>query len=77
MQTKKKLLREIKAFLRATKMSPGAFGKRSVQNSRLVRKLEEGGTISIDVADRVVSYMQAELAKRLEDKEKERPLLSA
>ncbi len=64
MQTKAKLLREIKAFLRLSKMEASTFGRLSVNNSRLVAKLERGGTVSIDVLDRVRTYMQTE-SKRL------------
>ena len=64
MQSKKKLLREIKTFLKDTGMAKSTFGQMAVKNHRLVKKLEDGGTISIDVFDQVRDYMSAERRRR-------------
>ena len=76
MSTKRQLLREIKAFLKLTGLPASSFGLYAVGNSRLVSKLEAGGTISIDVADRVRAYIAAEAAaaaKKAKAKEKKKP----
>ena len=77
MQTKKKLLQDIKAFLAVTEMQASTFGRLAANNSRLVAKLEKGGTISIDIFDRVNAYMRVELAKRGEESNTSRPLPGA
>ena len=71
MQSKAKLLKEIHAFLARTKMNPATFGHKAAGNSRLVKKLEDGGTVSIDTADVIRAYMAA---YEPEAKKKPRPL---
>lgn len=73
MSTQHQLLKEIKAFLKRTGMKASTFGEYAVGNSRLVAKLEEGGTISIKTLDEVRAYM-AKPVKPKERKRKSRPL---
>ena len=62
--TRDQLLREIKTFLRVAKMTPASFGGAAAGNNKVIAKLERGGTISIDTADRIRDYIAAE-RKRL------------
>lgn len=64
MSTKQDLLRDIKEFLKETGMSASTFGMYAVANSHLVARLEKGGGVSTDVADRVHAYMATEKKRR-------------
>ena len=53
------LLSEIKNYLALTGMSPTYFGRRSVNNCRLVERLEGGKRVWPDTELRVRAYMLA------------------
>ena len=57
------LLSEIRSFLAQTGMGPSYFGKASCGNSELVERLESGGRIWPETADKVRAFM-AERIKR-------------
>lgn len=51
------LLREIRAFLRETRMGPTYFGKVAAGNSELVSRLKAGKTITLRTAERARKFM--------------------
>lgn len=53
------LLNEINAFLFRTKMGPAYFGKVACGNSRLVKRLENGGTVTVKTLVRVRDFMNS------------------
>ena len=59
------LLKQIKAFLAATRMSPTYFGKKCCGNAELVRRLEEGGDITLRTADRVRQFINEGKGRRI------------
>ncbi len=61
--TRQKLLREIKAFLRESGMTAGQFGQHVSGNSHLVTRLEKGGDVTTQVADKIEAYIASERAK--------------
>ncbi|KAA3527075.1 hypothetical protein DXT89_14180 [Agrobacterium vitis] len=51
------LLEEVNRFLELSRMGPSYFGKASVGNSELVKRLREGRPILTYTADRVRAFM--------------------
>jgi hypothetical protein len=70
MTKKHPILQEIKAFCAEQGIAPSTFGVRSVNNSRLVERLEDGGIISFAVEERVRAYLSA---GRKRSKKRSRP----
>ena len=68
--TQSPLLQEIKAFLRDSGMAATTFGQRISGNSHLVSRLENGGTVTLPVAEKIEAFITQE-RKRL--KKKTRP----
>ncbi|ACL57594.1 hypothetical protein [Methylobacterium nodulans] len=66
------LLARIERFLSHTDMSASYFGHRAVGNSKLVKRLRMGRTVEIATAEKLLRFMQAEMAVR---KSKARRLL--
>ena len=64
MSTRQQLLREIRTFLKKTKMSPTTFGQRAAGNTYIVERLKEGRQISIDTLDRIRAYIAKERINR-------------
>jgi hypothetical protein len=64
MDTRKQLLREIKAFARESGLSTKTIGRYAVENSHLVARLEAGGEVTSATIDKVMAYIAAERAKR-------------
>lgn len=58
----KDLLKEIRAFLRSTRMGKSYFGKLAVGNSELVVRLEEGKTVTLRTAEKVRTFMAERMA---------------
>jgi hypothetical protein len=52
------LLSEIRDFLAQHEMSASYFGKRAVNNSELVGRLERGSTVTLATAEKVRAYMR-------------------
>lgn len=52
------LLTDIRKFLVKTGMGPSYFGRAACGNSELVRRLEEGKTITLATADKVRSFIK-------------------
>jgi len=61
----KPLVDKIKAFLEETGMSPSYFGKVSVGNSELVRRLYEGGSVTVKTQNLLLKYMKENKSKRI------------
>lgn len=51
------LLREIRKFLRETRMGPSYFGKVAAGNSELVGRLTAGKTVTLRTAEKARSFM--------------------
>ena len=73
MESRVKLLREIKAFLAESGMAATTFGQRAASNSHLVGRLEKGGNVTGKVADKITAYIADERTKLRKEK-KLRPL---
>jgi hypothetical protein len=54
-----KLLQEIKTFCKERPLSHSTFGVYAVNNSRLVERLETGGSINLRQVERIRAYIQA------------------
>jgi hypothetical protein len=57
------LLSEIRSFLAQTNMGPSYFGKASCGNSELVERLEAGGRIWPETADKVRAFMAERMSR--------------
>lgn len=57
MTSTKQLLAEIDAFLAADGMAATTFGQKAVRNWKIVAHLRNGGTVTLDIADRLRAYM--------------------
>lgn len=51
------ILREIDAYIAACGMAPSTFGRQAVNDGKLVRRLRDGGNITLTVASRIRAYM--------------------
>jgi hypothetical protein len=51
------LHREVKAFLAATGMGPSYFGQRATGDSKLVSRLERGGTVTLPTAEKIRKFI--------------------
>lgn len=52
-------MNQIEVFLVAEGMSASEFGRRAVQDDRLIARLRRGGDVTTDTMDRVRSFMVA------------------
>ncbi len=59
-----KLLAEIRAFLGEAGMADTTFGARAVSNSKLVARLENGGSVSLETAAKVRAFIAEHRAAR-------------
>lgn len=53
------LLREIEAFIGAAEMAPSTFGRKAVNDGKLVTRLRAGSTVTLENASRIRSYIRA------------------
>lgn len=60
------LLKEIRKFLKESKMAPSYFGAQAARQSGLIDRLEAGGTVTLKIAERVHSFMAKRRAKNVE-----------
>lgn len=60
----KPLLDKIEAFLLETKMGHAYFGKASVGNSELVRRLRDGGRVWPETDVKIRAFMMARSGKK-------------
>lgn len=60
------LLREIEAFCQRTGMAPTRFGREALNDGHFVRRLREGGNITLRTVERVRAFMAARDAPRRE-----------
>jgi hypothetical protein len=61
------ILQEISAYCRRTGLAESTFGRRTVNDGKLVNRLREGGRITIDTLDRIRSFMAAGAGAAAED----------
>lgn len=53
-----KLLTEIEAFLAKFEMADSTFGRKSVNDGKLVARLREGSSVTLNTAARIREYMR-------------------
>lgn len=58
------LLKEIRKFLRQTRMGKSYFGKAAAGNSELVSRLEAGKTVTLRTAEKARNFMQERRARQ-------------
>jgi hypothetical protein len=51
------LLGEIERFLKTSKLSATAFGEQVMNDRHLVRRLREGGSVTLKTADKIRSFI--------------------
>lgn len=51
------LLSDIRLFLSETGMGPSYFGKAACGNSELVGRLENGGTVTLPIAEKIRAFI--------------------
>lgn len=57
MSAKQSLLREIETFLRTTGMKESAFGHKTNKDGKLLDRLREGGTVTLETAERIRKFI--------------------
>lgn len=60
--TREALILEIEAFAERHGIAPATVTSRAVSNSRLYRRMKEGGGCNVIVAEKLRAYMATELA---------------
>jgi len=58
------ILNEIRAGARQLGIAPSTLCLRALNNTKLVRRLERGGTLTVDTLDRLRKYLKTEGKKR-------------
>jgi hypothetical protein len=58
------LLTDIKEFLAAAEMAPSRFGRESINDGHLVRRLEQGCTVTLKTAERVRTFIAEKQKER-------------
>src|SRR4051794_2170117 len=53
------LLHEIEAFIGTTDMAASTFGRKAVNDGKLVTRLRAGSTVTLEKASRIRSFIQA------------------
>lgn len=51
------LLREVREFLEESGIGPWYFGSAACGNSSLVKRLEEGGTVTLETAEKIRTFI--------------------
>src|SRR3981189_3783547 len=59
------ILSQITEFCRQADMAESTFGRRAVNDGKLVHRLREGKRITIDTLDRIQAYMSASMPGRV------------
>jgi hypothetical protein len=59
MLTRETLLSDIDCFLARTGMKATTFGRRAVNDGKLVRRLRGHGTVSLETAAKIQEFMRA------------------
>ncbi len=62
--THDRLLSDIERFIAGTGMGAAYFGRKAVNNGKLVKRLREGRPIETATVEKVVAFMRAEREKR-------------
>lgn len=57
MDETQQLIREIEAFLRATEMAESTFGRKAVNNGKLMARLRAGSSVTLDTASQIRRFM--------------------
>ncbi|MGU3384440.1 hypothetical protein ACLBYG_08030 [Methylobacterium sp. D53M] len=52
------LLREIECFIREARMAASTFGRKAVNDGKLVSRLQAGSTVTLEKASRIRAYMR-------------------
>jgi len=60
MSTMSSLLAEIEAFLAETGMKKTVFGRVVLNDGAFVKRLQDGGGVTVSTADRVRSYIETQ-----------------
>jgi hypothetical protein len=60
--TRADLIANIEAFAQRHGIAPATVTSRAVANSRLYRRMKDGGSCSLTIAERLVTYMAAQEA---------------
>lgn len=64
MQQTNALLQDIDRFLAASRMKETTFGRKAVNDGKLVGRLRAGGTVTLPVAEKIHSFMTAVQTER-------------
>lgn len=59
------LCRRVEAFLAETGMKPSTFGRRSVNDSKIVPRLRQDCGLTLNTARRIEKFMREERARRM------------
>ncbi len=75
MSDTKTLLNEIEKFLRRSSMRASTFGHKTAKDGKLVARLRKGGTVTLETANVITSFMREQIALLEEEaaKRKQRP----
>jgi hypothetical protein len=57
MDETQQLIREIEAFLRSTGMAESTFGRKAVNNGKLMARLRAGSSVTLDTASQIRRFM--------------------
>jgi len=53
------LLSQIESFLSETGIQPSTLGRQAVNDGKLIERLRDGGTVTLETATRIVEWMDA------------------
>lgn len=76
MVTMSALLGEIEQFCKDADIAEATFGSRVVRDGKFVKRLRDGGDVTLKTVDRVRAYIAAERAKQ-SPKRRSRPQVAA
>jgi hypothetical protein len=57
MSASQQLLKEIRAFCRASGMAESTFGQKAVHDWKLAERLESGGSVTLKTAERIRKFI--------------------
>jgi hypothetical protein len=57
MNETQQLIREIEAFLRSSGMAESTFGRKAVNNGKLMARLRAGSSVTLDTASQIRRFM--------------------
>lgn len=61
------LLHEIETFIGSARMAASTFGRKAVNDGKLVGRLRSGSTVTLEKASRIRSFMREQSAVRSSD----------